>query len=260
LVPPRRGRSRERTVGRVGRSVDEARASSEGERLQKLLARLGVASRRGVEALIREGRVSVNDRPAELGMRVLPDDRIAVDGKLVTGEAKPVTLMLNKPPGVVTTASDERGRRTVMDLLPRIPGLHPIGRLDMQSEGLLLLTTDGELTLRLSHPRYGHRKSYRVWCRQGALPATVLERLRQGIELEDGQARAEEAEPRQGGCLLVLSEGRKRQVRRMLGAVGFDVSRLQRVAIGTLELGRLAPGEWRELSPSEIDQALAGGR
>jgi 23S rRNA pseudouridine2605 synthase len=240
--------------------VDEPETGLEGERLQKVLARLGVASRRGVETLIREGRILVNGRPAEIGMRVAPGDRIEVDGEAVTGEARSVTLMLNKPPGVVTTARDERGRRTVMELLPRIPGLHPIGRLDMDSEGLLLLTTDGELTLRLSHPRYGHRKTYRIWCHPGTVPREVLDRLEQGVELEDGPARAEEAEERQGGCLLVLSEGRKRQVRRMLEAVGFEVIRLRRTGIGGLELGSLATGEWRELSQGEIDQALASGR
>lgn len=234
--------------------------SQSGERLQKVLARLGVASRRGVEELIRQGRVTVNGEPAELGMRVGAGDKVHVDGKEVAGEVRQVTLMLNKPTGVVTTASDERGRKTVMDLVPATPGLHPIGRLDMESEGLLLLTTDGDLTLRLSHPRYRHRKSYRIWCRQGTVARPALDRLLLGVELDDGPARAVQVGSRPDGCHLVLAEGRKRQVRRMLEAVGYDVTRLVRTSVGRLELGDLAAGEWRELGRADIDKALAGGR
>ncbi|MEX2543466.1 MAG: pseudouridine synthase [Trueperaceae bacterium] len=230
-----------------------------GERLQKVLARLGVASRRGVEDLIRHGRVTVNGQRAVLGMRVEPGDAMMVDGKEVVGETRAVTLMLNKPTGVVTTARDERGRKTVMDLVPAIPGLHPVGRLDMESEGLLLLTTDGELTLRLSHPRYRHRKSYRIWCRQGTVSSEALRRLLRGVELDDGPARALQASNRPGGCLLVLAEGRKRQVRRMLEVLDYDVTRLVRTGIGRLELGDLAPGSWRELSPDDIDEAVIDG-
>ena len=233
--------------------------ADEGERLQKVLARLGVASRRGVEDLIRQGRVEVDGRPAELGMRLSGEEEVRVDGRPVEGEQKSVTFMLNKPPGVLSTARDERGRRNVLQLLPATPGLHPVGRLDRDSEGLLLLTTDGELTLRLTHPRYGHRKSYRVWCEQGTVPRQVLKRLERGVELEDGPARAIGVESRPGGCLLVLGEGRKRQVRRMLAAVGFDVSRLVRIAIGKLELGDLPAGEYRELSQAEIAAALTSG-
>ncbi|HEX7004424.1 MAG TPA: pseudouridine synthase [Trueperaceae bacterium] len=233
--------------------------ADEGERLQKVLARLGVASRRGVEDLIRQGRVVVDGEPAQLGMRLSGAEEVRVDGRLVTGEARRVTYMLNKPRGILSTASDERGRRTVIDLLPPTPGLHPVGRLDKESEGLLLLTTDGELTLRLTHPRYGHRKTYRVWCRQGTVPTGALELLRRGVELEDGRARALEAVPLPDGCLLVLGEGRKRQVRRMLAAVGFEVSRLQRTRVGELELGNLEPGSYRLLSEEEIRAALASG-
>jgi 23S rRNA pseudouridine2605 synthase len=236
--------------------------SEEGERLQKVLSRMGVASRRAAEELIRQGRVGVNDRPAELGMRVGPFDRLTVDGKPVSGEsadtaAEKVTLMLNKPPGVLSAARDDRGRKTVLDLVPEVPGLHPVGRLDLESEGLLLLTTDGDLTLRLTHPRYGHRKTYRVWCPQGQVPEAVLAELRRGVQLDDGPARALAARARPDGCLLVLAEGRKRQVRRMLAAVGFDVSRLVRVAVGTLELGELEPGAWRRLDEREIAAALS---
>jgi 23S rRNA pseudouridine2605 synthase len=230
--------------------------SVRGERLQKVLARLGVASRRGVEQMVREGRITVNGDPAELGVRVTAEDRIEVDGRPVTGEVPAVTLMLNKPRGVLTTVRDERGRETVMGLVPRLPGLHPVGRLDRESEGLLLLTTDGDLTLRLTHPRYRQRKSYRVWCRQGTLPAEALARLRAGLELDDGPARAVAARQRPGGCQIVLAEGRKRQVRRMLAVLGFDVDRLLRTGIGSLELGALEPGAWRELTTDEVAAAL----
>ena len=233
--------------------------AEEGDRLQKVLARLGVSSRRGVEELICQGRVTVGGRPAKLGMRVSGVEEILVDGQPVGDKAPAVTYMLNKPAGVLTTARDERGRKTVMDLLPEVPGLHPVGRLDRDSEGLLLLTTDGELTLRLTHPRYRHRKTYRVWCEPGTVNLKALRRFEQGVELEDGIARALEARPELGGCLLVLAEGRKRQVRRMLAAEGFDVTRLLRTHVGRLELGDLVPGSFRLLSDEEIEAALASG-
>ena len=233
--------------------------ADEGERLQKVLARLGVASRRGVEELIRQGRVEVDGEPAVLGMRLVGGEEVRVDGEPVVGTRSSVTYMLNKPRGVVSTASDERGRRTVVDLLPATPGLHPVGRLDRESEGLLLLTTDGDLTLRLTHPRYGHRKTYRVWCRQGSLPQAALARLLRGVELEDGPARAVEARALPEGCELVLGEGRKRQVRRMLAALGFDVTRLVRTRVGELDLGDLEPGRYRLLDEEEIEAALATG-
>lgn len=231
----------------------------EGERLQKVLARIGVASRRGVEDLIRQGRIEVDGLPATLGMRLIGGEEVLVDGRPVADEQAAVTYMLNKPRGVISTARDERGRRTVLDLVPPTPGLHPVGRLDRDSEGLLLLTTDGELTLRLTHPRYGHRKTYLVWCEQGTVPSPVLRRLERGVELEDGSARVLEARGRPGGCRLVLGEGRKRQVRRMLAAVGFDVQRLVRTSIGELELGDLASGSFRELADEEIEAAQASG-
>lgn len=224
----------------------------EGERLQKVLAHLGVASRRGVEALIREGRITVDGDPARLGMRVTSTEGVLVDGRPVSKPGERLTLMLHKPRGVITTASDERGRRTVMELVPEIAGLHPVGRLDKDSEGLLLLSNDGELTLRLTHPRYGHSKTYRVWCAEGTLPPKQLDRLVGGVELEDGFARAGDARRMPGGCELVLGEGRKRQVRRMMAAVGCSVNRLVRTRIGSLELGDLAAGDWRALSDDEI--------
>lgn len=222
------------------------------ERLQKFLARAGVASRRKSEALITAGRVRVNGAPAELGQKVGPDDEVRLDGRLVRPRVEQRTLALHKPTGVVATAADERGRTTVLDLVPAIRGLHPVGRLDRDSEGLLLLTTDGELTLQLSHPRYGHEKAYRVWCAEGRVPPERCAELEAGVLLDDGPARALRARSLAGGCELVLEEGRNRIVRRMLAALGFEVTRLLRTRIGGLELGDLAAGAWRELDAADL--------
>lgn len=222
------------------------------ERLQKFLARAGVASRRKAEELISAGRVTVNGKRAELGMKVTEHDDVQVDGEAVLATQRNVTYALYKPPGVVTTVKDEKGRRTVMEFFEPIPGLHPVGRLDYESEGLLLMTTDGDLTLQLTHPRYGHEKEYRVWCKGGAVKNEDLKRLEAGIRLEDGVARAIRAQSAEGGCILVLEEGRNRQVRRMLGALGYDVTRLKRTRIGGLELGHLKPGSKRKLSHDDL--------
>jgi 23S rRNA pseudouridine2605 synthase len=196
--------------------------------------------------------VRVDGVVATLGMRVAPDARIEVDGALIAVAGARRTFMLNKPAGVLSSVGDERGRPTVVDLLPPVPGLHPVGRLDLDSEGLLLLTNDGELTLALTHPRYGQRKRYRVWTRPRGLDALACERLCRGVELEDGSARALEAKPADGGAEVVLGEGRKRQLRRMLQAIGFHVTRLLRTHIGKLELGELGTGAWRELTAEEL--------
>lgn len=225
-----------------------------GVRLQKVLARAGVASRRGAEELIAAGRVTIGARRAVLGDRVAGGDVVRVDGREVGAAAEHRTFALHKPAGVVTSAADERGRRTVMDLLPGVAGLHPVGRLDLDSEGLLLLTTDGELTLRLTHPRYGHAKTYRVWCVGGAPAEGALARLRSGVRLDDGWARADDVRPVAGGAVLVLREGRKRQVRRMFAAVGAPVERLVRTHVGSIALGDLSPGCWRELGAEEVER------
>ena len=225
-----------------------------GERVQKVLARAGVASRRAAETLIGAGRVRIGGRVAVLGDRVGPGDELRVDGRIVRAAGPARTFMLYKPVGVVTTAADERGRRTVLDLLPEVPGLHPVGRLDRDSEGLLLLTTDGDLTLRLTHPRYGHAKTYRVWCRGGSPTAEALARLRAGVTLDDGPARAERVRAVPGGAELVLREGRKRQVRRMFAAIDAPVERLLRTHVGALSLGDLRPGAWRELGPADLER------
>lgn len=225
------------------------------ERLQKFLARAGVASRRKSEGLISEGRVFVNGKRAELGSSVSREDEVSVDGTKIVGQRKGdlVTYMLNKPAGYVTTLDDEKKRKTVMELVPDIPGLHPVGRLDMESEGLLLLSTDGELTQQMTHPKFGHEKTYRVWTDKGTLGAPALGILERGVELDDGKAKAIVAKLADGGCELVLGEGRKRQVRRMLAAVGYRVKRLVRTKVGRLELGGLPPGQYRELEADDFE-------
>lgn len=229
-------------------------ATGSGERLQKVLARAGVASRRAAEDLIAAGRVEVGGKVATLGTRVQPGEQVTVDGEQVQTSAQQVTYMLHKPAGFVTTASDELGRQTVLDAMPPVPGLHPVGRLDKDSEGLLILTTDGDLTMRLTHPRFEHEKVYRVWCDPEPTFRDLAD-LRRGVELEEGFARAEVA-PAEGGAFALLREGRKRQVRRMFAAVGCPVDRLLRYRVGGLWLGDLAPGEFAELGERELGWLL----
>jgi 23S rRNA pseudouridine2605 synthase len=229
---------------------------SGAERLQKRLARAGVASRRAAEAMITAGRVTVNGMPATLGQSVTDADDIRVDGQLIASEAvERRTFALYKPRGYVTTAQDEYGRKNVLDAMPPLPGLHPVGRLDRDSEGLLLLTTDGDLTLTLTHPRYGHEKAYRAWT-EGQPSAEALEALLEGVKLEDGVAKAISASPATDGAFVVLAEGRKRQVRRMLEAIGHPVTRLMRYRVGGLWLGDLDVGEYRELTPRDLQDLL----
>jgi 23S rRNA pseudouridine2605 synthase len=222
------------------------------KRLQKYLARAGIASRRKAEELISSGRVTVNGKVAELGSKVQDGDEVRLDGKRVEKMAETITYMLNKPAGYVTTSEDEMGRQTALELLPNTPGLHSVGRLDMDSEGLLLFTTDGDLTLRLTHPRFEHEKEYRVWCKEGEVQAGELSILERGLELDDGPAKAIVAKRAEGGCKLVLGEGRNRQVRRMLAKVGYSVTRLVRTRVSRLELGDLPSGQYRQLSAEEL--------
>lgn len=231
------------------------------ERLQKYLAHCGVASRRAAEQLIVEGRVAVNGQPArELGTQVDPHvDRVEVDGRPVRPSTAMVYLALNKPTGVVTTVQDPQGRPTVMGLVPRVGRVYPVGRLDADSEGLLLVTNDGDLANRLTHPRFGCEKEYRALV-EGEPDEADLELLREGVLLDDGATQPAEVglEPARGlepGFAIVrvtLREGRKRQVRRMLAAIGCRVERLQRVRIGPLELGDLPLGATRPLGRSEV--------
>ena len=220
------------------------------ERLQKFLSRAGVASRRKAEMLILEGKVTVNGVRAEVGQRVEPGDDVRVRGVRATVQDH-VTYLLYKPVGVLSSVSDDRGRETVMALLPKVPGLHPVGRLDLESEGLLLVTNDGALTFHLTHPRYEHEKEYRVWC-DAPLSEREMHALRSGVELDDGPARAFTARLSPGGCTVVLREGRNRQVRRMLGALGFTVTRLLRTRVAHLTLAGLEPGAYRQLTETDL--------
>lgn len=238
----------------------ESNVPEEKERLQKVMAHAGVASRRKSEAIIRQGRVRVNGQVVtEMGVKVDPEqDEITVDGKPLSGQERLTYLMLNKPPGVLSTAQDEFGRPTVLDLVDVPQRVYPVGRLDLDSEGLILLTNDGELTHILTHPSYEHEKEYQVLVRGQPSPDD-LRALRQGVELTDGPAAVDKVErgsdDGQATWLrIVIHEGRKRQIRRMCQAIGYPVLRLIRTRIGPLELGDLANGRYRDLTEDEIKQ------
>lgn len=234
--------------------------AAEGIRLQKVLAAAGLGSRRACEQLIDAGRVTVNGIVASLGSRVDPDrDVIQVDGAGIPTRGDLVYLLLNKPAGMVTAMRSEDGRPCVGDIVTDVPGLHHVGRLDADSEGLLLLTNDGTLSHRLSHPSYGVPKRYLVEV-DGVLPRAVGRALREGVELDDGPARVDDyqlvdAAPGRSLVEVEIHEGRTRIVRRMFDAVGFPVARLVRLSIGPLRLGELRPGRTRHLSTAEV-QAL----
>ena len=231
----------------------------EEERLQKYMASCGVASRRACEEIILAGRVRVNGKPAGLGMSVDPGtDRVEVDGKRIRREAKRVWVMLYKPRGVVSTSSDPQNRKTVQDCIKGVPErLFHVGRLDINSEGLILLTNDGESAKRMMHPKYRVEKTYYAVC-DGKLTAQEIASLTNGVELEDGMTAPAKIrgvrENRDGNTsfLIVIHEGRNRQVRRMLEAVGHKTLRLKREKYGQLELGEMKPGEWRYLTEEEI--------
>jgi len=229
------------------------------ERLNRFLARRGVASRRGADELIASGRVTVNGAVSTLGSTVRPAvDRVFVDGHRIPARAVSVTIVLNKPAGVVTTRSDPYQRRTVMDLVDDVPGLVPVGRLDADSRGLLVLTTDGDLAHAVSHPRRGVTKRYRVTLDR-PISADELEQLTSGVELEDGPARALKAKRLRNGAAVevVMSEGRKREVRRLFAAIGLEVHDLVRIAVGPLELGSLPEGQARPLRETELSSLRA---
>lgn len=226
---------------------------SEPVRLQKLLARAGLGSRRAVEELIEDGRITVNGEIAELGRRADAEtDRIEIDGALIGLARDTVWYLLNKPAGVVTTASDPHGRPIVVDMVPAEPRIFPVGRLDADTEGLLLLTNDGDATHRLTHPSYGVEKEYLAHV-EGTPSRGVLRRLREGVELDDGlTAPAKVSTVAPDVVRLIIHEGRNRQVRRMCDAVGHPVRRLVRVRIGPIRDQHLGPGEWRPLEPAEV--------
>jgi 23S rRNA pseudouridine2605 synthase len=237
----------------------ETDADREGERLQKVLARAGVGSRRVSEDMIDAGRISVNGAVVQVqGMRVDPTrDKIAVDGVRIEIRDDRVTYAMNKPPGVITAMSDDRNRPTVGDMVGDLaPGLVHVGRLDQDTEGLLLLTTDGELAHRLAHPSYGVRKTYLAQV-SGSVPRDLHKRLRGGIDLDDGPVtvdsfRVVDTHAGQSVVEVVLHEGRKHIVRRLLAAVDLPVSRLTRTAVGPIELRAMRSGTIRKLSRQEL--------
>ena len=237
------------------------------ERLQKILSKAGISSRRAAEKMITEGRVSVNRTVITvLGTKANPDrDEIRVDGKLVSLEAEKVYLMLHKPQGYVTTLNDPEGRSIVTDLLAGIEErVYPVGRLDYHSEGLLILTNDGEFAHRLQHPRYGIPKTYRVKVER-PLRTAEMKAFERGIDLLDGrfvpvELRLEKTNRGSAWLRMVIVDGRNRVIRRAFEAIGHPVTRLIRVAIADVSLGDLREGAWRPLTPREVERlvTLAG--
>ncbi|HUH97439.1 MAG TPA: pseudouridine synthase [Anaerolineales bacterium] len=232
------------------------------ERLQKLLAQAGYGSRRACEEFITAGRVRVNGKAAVLGQKAdLAVDKVTMDGKPLAAPEKLTYIALYKPRNIISSVDDEAGRKTVRDLIPESERLYPVGRLDWDSEGLILMTNDGDLTNRLTHPRYGHQKEYKVLVARRPDPEQIRT-WRRGVVLEDGYRTAPaevyvEATAGKGAWLRVtMGEGRKRQIREIGALLGMPVVRIVRVRIGSLLLGSLKPGEWRHLTAREIDELM----
>lgn len=250
---------------------NKAQEKGDGERLQKVLAQAGVASRRHAERLIVDGRVTVNgNMVSALGTKVSIQDQIQVDGHSIYRSVGLLYYLLNKPVGVITSASDPQGRPTVVDLMKNIPArVYPVGRLDYDTSGLLVLTNDGELAHRLMHPSYGVEKTYRVWV-QGPVDINVLETLQQGVLLEDGKTAPAKVKRvsgvSKGTCVkskdnhlevleVTIHEGRNRQIRRMFAAIGYPVIKLERIIFGSLtQENPLSPGAFRPLTEKEVTQ------
>ncbi len=239
------------------------------ERIQKVMAEQGLCSRRAAEQIIAEGRVKVNGHPAKVGDKMdINRDTLMIDGQRVRLVRKQELyyLMLNKPRGYVTTTSDERGRKTVMDLLADFPArVFPIGRLDKDSEGMLLLTNDGDFANLMMHPSHGVSKLYRVTVRPRAEESQVIA-LSEGVTLDDGTVTQPAVikivvdEPGRTVMEMTIKEGKNRQIRRMCEAVGLEVIRLRRSAMGAVKLGMLQPGQYRELSKSEVSALRAAAQ
>jgi 23S rRNA pseudouridine2605 synthase len=231
---------------------------TKGTRLQKLLADSGICSRRAAEELIQNGRVTVNGKTVKvLGSRALPTDRIRVDDRALPTRRDPLHVMVHKPAGVVTTTRDPEGRQTILQMLPnRVSRLFPVGRLDVQSTGLVLLTNDGDLAAILTHPRYHVPRTYRVKV-SGTPNEHALGRLRRGIRLGDGptgpvEVTVEQRRPTKTWLQVTVHEGRNHLVRRLCEAIGHRAEKLQRIALGPLELGKLPLGDFRPLTPHEL--------
>ncbi len=228
----------------------------DGIRLQKVIAQAGVASRRKSDELIRDGRVTVNGSKATLGMRVNPDEvEIRVDGEIIQLQSGFLYILLYKPRGVLSSLRSQGGRATVSDLVQVHRRVFPVGRLDLESEGLILMTDDGELTNRLTHPRYRHEKEYRVLLNKKPNQAQI-DSWRRGVVLEDG-FRTHSAElwveqSKEPWVHVILTEGHKRQIRETAKKLGLRVQRLVRIRFAGMELGNLKPGEWRELKREEV--------
>ena len=226
-------------------------------RLNAYLARAGIASRRKADELIKAGRVLVNGEPGQLNTVVQSKDMVEVDGQRIAKEQL-AHLLLHKPADVVSTVSDPQGRKTVVELVPKEPHVVPVGRLDADTTGALLLTNDGELANHLAHPRYGVEKTYIAEVR-GTPSKQVIAALQTGVELEDGRTAPAKARLLTPGIVeLTIHEGKNRQVKRMLEAVGHRVIRLHRSAYAGLTLEGLEPGQWRELEPSEVERLRRG--
>ncbi len=236
------------------------------ERLQKIMAAAGIASRRACEELIRSGRVTVNGQPATIGSKAdSRHDDIRVDGKPLAASAPPVYIALHKPRGVVSSLEPQGNRETVRDLVPGAARLFPVGRLDLDSEGLILMTNDGELAQRLTHPRYGCEKEYRVLLSRRPDEEQLMT-WRRGVVLEGGLrtapalVRVESPAGRGAWVRVVMGEGRKREIREVATRLGLRVVRLQRIRIGSLLIGNLGPGQARELSSAEVRALTVSAR
>jgi len=230
------------------------------ERLQKLLAQAGYGSRRACEEFIIAGRIRVNGQVAKLGQKAdLSIDKVTMDGKTLPAAKKLTYIALYKPRNIISSVDDEVGRKTVRDLIPESGHLYPVGRLDWDSEGLILMTNDGDLTNKLTHPRYGHKKEYKVLVARRPDPEQI-QTWRRGVVLEDGYKTASsdvyvESGAGKGAWLRVtMGEGRKHQIREIGLLLGLPVVRIVRIRIGTLLLGNLKPGEWRHLNVNEINE------
>jgi pseudouridine synthase len=229
------------------------------ERLQKLMAHAGLGSRRDNEQLIAAGRVRVNGRVAHLGDKAdILLDKIEVDGKTLVFQNRPIYIKLYKPKGVISSLEDEMGedRPIVRELIPEAGHIYPVGRLDKQSEGLMLMTNDGHIAHRLTHPRYAHEKEYEVVL-EGQISDANLDQWRQGVLLDDrltapAHIKVVKKTKNETFIRIILQEGRKRQIRRIAAAFGHPVRRLIRIRIGPLKLGELKPGEWRYLNDKEV--------